>query len=117
MGLVPLLTREQEVTIAKRLERGSLRVLKIVPRSPIVLKALISVADDLRSGNRSIKEIVQIDEEDLTEAKIEEKTRHTLRTIDKIAKLHELGMKQRAKLKSTGTSDKRACRRTNRMTA
>jgi len=111
MGLVPLLTREQEVTIAKRLERGSLRVLKIVSRSPIVLKALIAVAEDLRSGNRSIKEIVQIDEEDLTEEKIEEITRQTLRTIDKITKLHELGMKQRAKLESTGISDKRAFRR------
>jgi len=111
MGLVPLLTREQEVIIAKRLERGSLRVLKIVSRSPIVLKALITVAEELRAGNRSIKEIVQIDEEDLTEEKIEEKTRQTLRTIDKIAKLHELGLKQRGKLEATGISDKRAFRR------
>ena len=111
MGLVPLLTREQEVTIAKRLERGSLRVLKTVSRSPIVLKALIAVGAELRSGNRSIKEIVQIDEEDLTEEKIEEKTRQTLRSIDKIAKLHEIGMKQRAKLESTGSSEKRAFRR------
>jgi RNA polymerase primary sigma factor len=111
MGLVALLTREQEVIIAKRLERGSLRVLKTVSRSPIVLKALIGVGEDLRSGNRSIKEIVQIDEEDLTEERIEEKTRQTLRTIDKIAKLHELGTKQRAKLETTGVSDKRGYRR------
>jgi RNA polymerase primary sigma factor len=114
MGLVPLLTREQEVIIAKRLERGSLRVLKTVSRSPIVLKALIAVGEELRSGNRSIKEIVQIDEEDLTEEKIEEKTRNTLRIIDKIAKLHELGMKQRVKLESTPMSEKRAYRRAKR---
>ena len=112
MGLVPLLTREQEVTIAKRLERGSLRVLKTVSRSPIILKALITVGEELRSGNRSIKEIVQIDEEDLTEEKVEEKTRQTLRTIDKIARLHELGIKQRTKLEDTGSSEKRAFRRT-----
>jgi RNA polymerase primary sigma factor len=111
MGLVPLLTREQEVAIAKRLERGSLRVLKTVSRSPIVLKALITVGEELRAGNRSIKEIVQIDEEDLTEEKIEEKTRQTLRTIDKIAKLHELGLKQRTKLESIGSSEKGAFRR------
>jgi RNA polymerase primary sigma factor len=111
MGLVPLLTREQEVIIAKRLERGSLRVLKIVSRSPVVLKALITVGEELRSGNCSIKEIVQIDEEDLTEEKIEEKTRQTLRTIDKIAKLHELALKERAKLEGTGSSEKRAFRR------
>jgi RNA polymerase primary sigma factor len=111
MGLVPLLTREQEVTIAKRLERGSLRVLKTVSRSPIALKALITVGEELRAGNRSIKEIVQIDEEDLTEEKIEEKTRQTLRTIDKIAKLHELGLKQRTKLEGIGSSEKGAFRR------
>jgi RNA polymerase primary sigma factor len=114
MGLVPLLTREQEVTIAKRLERGSLRVLKTVSRSPIVLKALISVGEELRSGNRSIKEIIQFDEEDLTEEKIEEKTRQTLRAIDKIAKLHELGLKQRAKLEATAMSEKRAYLRAKR---
>jgi RNA polymerase primary sigma factor len=111
MGLVPLLTREQEVAIAKRLERGSLRVLKTVSRSPIVLKALITVGEELRAGNRSIKEIAQMDEEDLTEEKIEEKTRQTLRTIDKIAKLHELGLKQRTKLESIGSSEKSAFRR------
>jgi len=107
MGLVPLLTREQEVIIAKRLERGTVRVLKTVSRSSIVLKALMTVGEELRSGNRSIKEIIQFDEEDLSPEKIEEKTRHTLRVIDKIQKLHELGLKQRAKLEATPASNKR----------
>jgi RNA polymerase primary sigma factor len=89
-------------------------VLKTVSRSPIVLKALITVGEELRSGNRSIKEIIQFDEEDLTEEKIEEKTRQTLRTIDKIAKLHELGIKQRAKLEATAVSEKRAYLRAKR---
>ncbi len=108
MGLVPLLTREQEVVIAKRLERGTVRVLKTVSRSSIVLKALMTVGEELRSGNRSIKEIIHFDEEDLSPEKIEEKTRHTLRVIDKIHKLHEVGLKQRAKLESTAASEKRA---------
>jgi RNA polymerase primary sigma factor len=108
MGLVPLLTREQEVIIAKRLERGTVRVLKTVSRSSIVLKALMTVGEELRSGNRSIKEIIHFDEEDLSPEKIEEKTRHTLRVIDKIQKLHELGLKQRTKLEATPASNKRA---------
>ena len=74
MGVVPLLTRESEVVIAKRLERGNTRVLKTVSRSAIVVKELIAVGVDLRSGHRSIKDIVQIDEEELTVEKIEEKT-------------------------------------------
>ena len=46
MGTVPLLTREGEVTIAKRIERGQLVVLKTITRSPIVIKELIAVGED-----------------------------------------------------------------------
>ena len=60
MGTVPLLTREGEVTIAKRIERGQLVVMKSITRSPIVIKELIAVGDDLRKGARSIKEIVAV---------------------------------------------------------
>ena len=55
MGSVPLLTREGEVVIAKRIEQGQLVVMKVVTRSPIVIKELIAVGDDLREGARSIK--------------------------------------------------------------
>ena len=67
MGTVPLLTREGEVAIAKRIERGQNLVLKTISRSPIVLKELLAVGEDLRQGNRSIKEVVQFDDEELTE--------------------------------------------------
>ena len=46
MGIVPLLTRELEVAIAKRMERGQLRVLKAISRSPLVLKELIAIGGD-----------------------------------------------------------------------
>ena len=81
MGTVPLLTREGEVTIAKRIERGQLVVMKAITRSPIVIKELIAVGDDLRKGARSIKEIVQFDDEELTEEKIANKTKQTLKQI------------------------------------
>jgi RNA polymerase primary sigma factor len=117
MGVVPLLTRESEVVIAKRLERGNLRVLKTVSRSAIVVKELIATGAELRSGCRPIKEVVQIDEEELTAEKVDEKTRQTLRTIDKIEKLHELGLKQAAKLRNTAMSNKRAYIRAKRRLA
>ncbi len=74
MGTVPLLTREGEVAIAKRIERGQLLVLKTITRAPLILKELLQVGEDLRNGSRSIKEIVQFDDEELTEEKIEAKT-------------------------------------------
>src|SRR5260221_10157800 len=87
MGTVPLLTREGEVAIAKRIERGQLLVLKTITRSPIILKELLTIGEDLRKGTRSIKEIVQFDDEELTEEKIENKTRTPLQVFDKMPKL------------------------------
>jgi hypothetical protein len=43
MGTVPLLTREGEVAIAKRIERGQLLVLKTITHSPIILKEILNI--------------------------------------------------------------------------
>jgi RNA polymerase primary sigma factor len=107
MGTVPLLTREGEVAIAKRIERGQLLVLKTISRAPLILKEMLQVGEDLRNGSRSIKEIVQFDDEELTEEKIEAKTKETLKQIDKIAKLYIVAMKEAAKLEKIPRSKKR----------
>ncbi len=107
MGTVPLLTREGEVAIAKRIERGQLLVLKTITRAPLILKEMLQVGEDLRNGSRSIKEIVQFDDEELTEEKIEAKTKETLKQIDKIAKLYMLAMKEAQKLEKIPRSKKR----------
>jgi len=107
MGTVPLLTRESEVVIAKRFERGHVLVLKTITRAPLILKELLQVGKDLRNNSRSIKEIVQFDDEDLSEEKIETKAKGTLKKIDKIAALYLLATKQAAKLQSIPRSNKR----------
>jgi RNA polymerase primary sigma factor len=107
MGTVPLLTREGEVAIAKRIERGQLKVLKTITRSPIILKELLTIGDDLRKGTRSIKEIVQFDDEELTEEKIENKTKKTLKVLDRIAKLYNECLHEAAKLERMPKSKKR----------
>ena len=108
MGTVPLLTRESEVVIAKRFERGHLLVLKTIARAPLILKELLQVGEDLRNDSRSIKEIVQFDDEELSEEKIEAKTKKTLKQIDKIAALYSLATKQAAKLQRAPRSKKRS---------
>ncbi|HKQ86487.1 MAG TPA: RNA polymerase sigma factor RpoD [Candidatus Acidoferrales bacterium] len=107
MGTVPLLTREGEVAIAKRIERGQLLVLKTISRAPLILKELVQVGEDLRNGSRSIKEIVQFDDEELTEEKIEAKTKETLKQIDKIGKLYLQAMKLAAKLEKVPKAKKK----------
>src|SRR5439155_21133620 len=63
MGTVPLLTREGEVEMAKRIERGQLRVLKAISRSPIVINELLALRDDLKQSVPSIQEVGTSDEE------------------------------------------------------
>src|SRR5947209_886905 len=108
MGTVPLLTRESEVAIAKRIERGQMLVLKTTSRSPIVLKEMLAIGEELRKSTHPINEIVRFDDEELTEEKIENKTRQVLTIIDKIEKLCQVALKQAAKLDRTPTSKKRA---------
>ena len=108
MGIVPLLTREREVALAQRMERGQLLVLKTISRSPIVLKELIATGEALREGSRSIRKIIHFDQEELSPEIIEEKTRRVVRIIGKIRKLYDLGLRQAALLRANGKLDRRA---------
>jgi len=108
MGSVPLLTREGEVVIAKRIERGQLVVMKAITRSPMVIKEIIAVGESLRKGVRSIKEIVQFDDEELTEEKLATKTKQTLRQIGKITELYNTALKQTEKLAKTPKSKRQS---------
>jgi RNA polymerase primary sigma factor len=107
MGSVPLLKRQDEVAIAKRIERGHLVVLKTISRSPIVLKELIAVGEELRNGTLSIRKIIQFDQEELTEQETENKTRDVLRIIAKIERLYAVALKQAAQLERIPKARKR----------
>ena len=86
MGTVPLLTREGEVEIAKRIERGQLRVLKAISRSPIVIREIVALGEDLKRGVRNVKEVVIFDEEELTEEVVQTRVRSTVTRIDLLIK-------------------------------
>ena len=114
MGNVRLLKREEEVVLAKRMERGQALVLKTVFRSPLVLQELIEIGRELRDGTRSIREVVHFDEEQVTPEEIAKKTRQTLRIIHKIKQLYAAGLQQAARLGNIPRSDRRAQLRARR---
>jgi RNA polymerase primary sigma factor len=89
MGTVPLLTREGEVEIAKRIERGQVRVLKALSRSPIVIRELLAMGEDLKKGVRSIKEVVTFDEEEITDEILQNRLNEFTGKIDDMAKLYK----------------------------
>src|SRR5262249_42703219 len=64
--------------------------------------------EELRKGTRSVKEIVQFDQEELAEETIEKKARHTLRVLDKIEKLYAAALKQAERLERTPKAKKRS---------
>jgi RNA polymerase primary sigma factor len=86
MGRVPLLTREGEVDIAKRIERAQRIALKALSRSPLVIRQILLLGEDLKSGIRSITEVVVFDDEELTEEALQSCLADTTDRIDEIHK-------------------------------
>ncbi|HEY2384061.1 MAG TPA: RNA polymerase sigma factor RpoD [Terriglobia bacterium] len=111
MGTVPLLTRDGEVEIAKRIERGQLTVLKVLSRSGVIVREIISLGEQLRQDPSIIKDIVQFTDEELTDEKIEQKHQETLSVIDEIAKTYKKVNTLRAKLDEAPKSKKGPYRR------
>jgi RNA polymerase primary sigma factor len=98
MGTVPLLTRQGEIEIAKRFERGHLRVLKAISRCPIVIREVTTLGADLESGARSIKEIVVFNEEDVTDDILSARTQATIDEIEKMVEHYNKAQKLEDKL-------------------
>ena len=75
MGTVPLLTREGEVAIAKRIEQGKLAVIKSISRTPKVTQEVIEMGEQLKRGERTVRELVVFNEEEITDEKLEARRR------------------------------------------
>ncbi|HET7618812.1 MAG TPA: sigma-70 family RNA polymerase sigma factor, partial [Vicinamibacterales bacterium] len=115
MGTVPLLTREGEVEIAKRIERGKLAVIKSISRTPTIARMVMQMGDQLRNDERSIRELVIFVDEELTEEKIDDRKKQVLRQIDAVRKAWLASEKAKEKLDKTAkgvtTREKRKYRR------
>ncbi|MGA9768672.1 MAG: RNA polymerase sigma factor RpoD [Blastocatellia bacterium] len=87
MAVVPLLTRDGEVSIARRIERGRQRAMKAISRSPVCIEDLIEIGERLRSGEMHIKELVTFSEQEpITEERVEEYLNLTLDAITELKK-------------------------------
>ena len=67
MSRVPLLTREGEVAIAKRIESGEKRVWAALSRSMIIARHIIDLSKQLHEGERQLQELVILPDADLTD--------------------------------------------------
>ncbi len=67
MGGVPLLTKEGEIEIAKRIERGKEKVAKVIFSVPFVLSKLITLGEMVEAGEAPLEEIIQNGEDEAEE--------------------------------------------------
>src|SRR5258708_36434286 len=86
MGTVPLLTREGEVEIARRIERGQSTVLKSLFRAPLVIQEIIALGEETARDTLSARDVLQIADPIVTDELVEEKRREFARCTDDIAK-------------------------------
>jgi RNA polymerase primary sigma factor len=99
MGTVPLLTRQGEIEIAKRFERGHFRALKAISRSPLAIQEVIALGSDLQRGVRSIKDVVVFDEEEVTDEIVGLRLQATLADIREMAAHYKKGCEAEEKIK------------------
>jgi len=111
MGTVPLLTREGEVEIAKRIERGKLSVIKSISRMPTIALKVVGMGEALRAGERTIREFVIFNDEEITEERLEERLNEVVRQIDAVKKANAAYKKCAEKLGDIPKRDKRKYRK------
>ena len=114
MGTVPLLTREGEVEIAKRIERGKLSVIKAASRMPFVTRAVIQMAEQLKAGSRTVRELVTFQEDEVTEEKVRRRGRALVAQIEFIRKAHLDVLRREKKVGTIPKREKKRYRRNYR---
>jgi RNA polymerase primary sigma factor len=103
MGVVPLLTREGEVAIAKRIERGQIKTNKAISRSPIAVAALIKMGEELQELKLNIREVVTFSEQAELAGEEDKADEYRQWTVDGINGLHKIfnnALKESVKLRS-----------------
>ena len=98
MGTVPLLTREGEVEIARRIERGQNTVLKSLSRAPLVIQEILALSDEIAKDMISARDVVQISDPILSDELVEEKRQELLATAEEISRQYKKILQARQKL-------------------
>ena len=107
MGTVPLLTRQGEVEIAKRIERGQKSVIKALSRSPVAVGEISKYGERVKENALSIKSLVQLSEDELTDEILGKRRKVVLKRIAEIAVLEEEALKVRKQLKKSKKDSKK----------
>jgi RNA polymerase primary sigma factor len=98
MGTVPLLDREGEVRIARRIERGKTKMQRILTRTRVAINQMSEIHDAVSENHLEIKKYVDIDESEIGEDQVEKIGRNSLKLISEILVLDEKNLKNSKRL-------------------
>src|SRR5262249_53384457 len=102
MGRVALLTREGEIALAKRIEEGKNQVTVAILSTNLALERFRELRELLRNGDISIKEVVDVNEEEFTEEKEADLTRTVVNAfggVDRLLRERDALVEKARKLK------------------
>ena len=99
MGAVPLLTRQGEVDLARRMERGKLRMQKALSRSSLVQQMVLSMHDAIRASELNLDSLVDLGDPDGDEESKERARAEVRQLFGKMVNVHRRlqAMQQRAR--------------------
>jgi RNA polymerase primary sigma factor len=100
MGTVPLLTREGEIELAKRIERGQAAVRKALSRSPLVIREILALADTVSKDPAVVRDILVMPDLVVTDENVIEQAEELQRTIAEIEKQYKKAQQARQKLQA-----------------
>ncbi len=111
MGAVPLLTREGEVNLARKMERGKLRMQKAISRSILVQLQIVDIAENIRKGVFELDDFVELGElEEATSAR-EKRSRELMAEFEALVALYKKQEQLRDKLEAVAVANKKAYRK------
>jgi RNA polymerase primary sigma factor len=108
MGTVPLLTREGEVYLARRMERGKLRMRKAISRSAMTQLVILEQAERLKKGTEEIDNLVDVEGGALADTK---RRGELMQLFADVVVLRKKQQQMEGKLKAIAISNERARRR------
>ncbi len=100
MGTVPLLTREGEIELAKRIERGQGAVRKALSRSALVIREILAMPDQLRADANIVRDILAMPDLVVTDENIVEQATELIATVGEIEKHYKKAQQFRQKLQT-----------------
>ncbi|MBK7929358.1 MAG: RNA polymerase sigma factor RpoD [Bryobacterales bacterium] len=115
MGTVPLLTREGEIELAKRVERGQRGMMKSLSRSPLVVSQILELGEQVAREEVPIRDILQSPDPPVSDENFEEQTQEFLKAVEEIDKLYRKAIQIQQKLPAVPRGTKPKQNRSVRM--